>query len=114
MRRTDSSCRFSTSEKTGLRSEVDWARAAGSSAAPAAAVRKARRSIVELAASDILKAPLEVQTETEFHLARVDGGHAAGRASNAGQRTDRRLIGNHAPGLRAIDVQSRILRLEMI
>src|SRR5262245_31840788 len=55
-----------------------------------------------------------MNAQTELHLAWIDRRYTPSRASDTRQRAHGRLVGDDAPGLRAVDIQSRILGLKMV
>src|SRR5262247_4794588 len=55
-----------------------------------------------------------MNAQPELHLSWIDRRYTPSRASDTRQRPHGRLVGNDAPGLRAVDIQSRILGLKMV
>src|SRR5215475_7262096 len=55
-----------------------------------------------------------MNAQPEFHLSWIDRRYTPSRASDTRQRAYGRLVGDDAPGLRAVDIQSRILGLKMV
>src|SRR5262245_19254686 len=55
-----------------------------------------------------------MNAQPELHLSWIDRRYTPSRASDTRQRAHGRLVGDDAPGLLAVDIQSRILGLKMV